>query len=173
MLPILDTAGEDKMLEFALLKDQIRVNYLSTAIVLDEKVSKGDHFEGQRTRWVAARYYFMKKEFPEAAKRLFHADFDYFNKWLQFLLPQKVLLMAFALLFSGISLILGYHSGLVAMLLAILVFTYVFSIPGVFYKWSLLRSIVQLPQVVLRMIRVLYKAGKADPTSFNVTTKEV
>lgn len=173
MKPIMDTAGEDKMLEFALLREKIKVNYVEDAVVYDEKISKTIQFEGQRTRWVAARLHFLKKEARHAFSRLLKFDLDYFNKWLQFLLPQKVLLIAYVSLLASVSLMLDFRVCLVSFLLMVLLLTYVLSIPGRFYSSALIFSILKLPKVAFKMIRVLFKATRVNPTSFNVTAKEL
>ena len=171
MLPIQDTAGEDKMLEFALLDEKIKVEYVADAIVYDEKVSTKEQFSGQRTRWIAARFYFLKHYAEPAFKKLVRGDIDFFNKWLQFLLPQKIMLIAYVFLFWMISLFLPSFFLPATLMLAMLASAMLLAVPKKRYSRELLLAIFTLPSVTFRMIFVLIKAQKADPSDFNVTQK--
>ena len=171
MTPIADTAGEDKMLEFALLDEKIKVEYLADAFVYDEKVSTKEQFSGQRTRWIAARFYFLKHYAGPAFKKLLQGDVDYFNKWLQFLLPQKIMLIAYVMLFWVISVFVPSIFLPATLLLAMLTFAMLLAVPKKRYSLQLVKAIFSLPSVVFRMIFVMLKARKADPSHFNVTQK--
>lgn len=173
MAPIRDTAGEDKMLEFALLNEKIKVKYLNEALVYDEKIEKGEQFEGQRSRWVAARFFFLKSEAQTSIKKLLQGDFDYFNKWMQFLLPQKILLIANVFLFSVASLLFSIQSSLSLFLLALLLMTFAISIPKNYYSIKTLKAISKVPAMVFGMVKVLVNIKKVDPSKFNVTLKRV
>lgn len=173
MAPIRDTAGEDKMLEFALLEEKIKVEYLDDAIVYDEKVEQKEQFAGQRSRWVAARFYFLKKEAKTSLVKLLKLDFDYFNKWLQFLLPQKILLIANVAFFSVVSVLFSFNTRPSIVLLAMLILAFAMSIPKEFYSVKLLKAVLSIPSMAWSMLKVLLNIKKVDPSKFNVTLKEV
>jgi cellulose synthase/poly-beta-1,6-N-acetylglucosamine synthase-like glycosyltransferase len=161
------------MLEFALLEEKIKVKYLEDAIVYDEKLEKQEQFEGQRSRWVAARFFFLKSEAKNSFKKLIQLDFDYFNKWLQFLLPQKTLLITNVILFAGLSLLFSVNPGLSIMLLAVLITAFALGVPREFYSFKTVKALASLPAMILGMSKILFNIKKVDPSKFNVTLKEV
>jgi cellulose synthase/poly-beta-1,6-N-acetylglucosamine synthase-like glycosyltransferase len=171
MAPIQDTAGEDKMLEFALLRKKIKVPYLESAVVFDQKVSQVQQYYGQRQRWIAARFYFLKKELVNAFGSLLKGDLDFFNKWLQFFLPQKIVLITSVFAFSLTSVFLGYNSSLSLLLLLMLCLTFALSIPARFYNKHLLGAIFKIPVITIQTIKILMNIYKVDPGKFNVTPK--
>lgn len=171
MARINDTAGEDKMLEFALLDEKIKVAYANDAVVYDEKVSSSEQFSGQRTRWVTARFYFLKKHAVTAFQKLLKGDFDYFNKWLQFLLPQKILLIGYTAAFWVIAQISQSLQVESTILLGMLIATLAIAIPRSFYSKQLLLAIFSAPVLMAKMLVVVVKAPFADPSKFVVTAK--
>ncbi len=172
MAPIRDTAGEDKMLEFALLQEKIKVQYQDDALVFDEKIEKQEQFEGQRSRWVAARFYFLKSEARKSLIKLSQLDFDYFNKWLQFLLPQKIVLVVNVILFSSLSILFSVNPILAMGLIVLLVLAFALSIPKEYYSFKTVKAIFSIPAMVFGMAMVLLNINKVDPSKFNVTSKE-
>lgn len=166
-------AIEDKMLEFALLKEGLRVSYVDRAFVYDEKVERSDQFSGQRSRWVANRFYFLKSEFKNSFKQLFVFNFDYFDKWLQALIPQKIILISYVVLFTIVSFFLSYQVVLSYILIGSLCLAFVLSIPRAYYTLRLLNALAQIPFLALSMVRILLRIHRVDPSKFNVTVKEV
>lgn len=168
---IRETASEDKMLEFELLSRRIKVKYLSDVLTLDEKVSTANQFEGQRTRWVAARLFYLKSFFVAALVQLIKGNFDFFNKWLQFLLPQKILLIAFTFCLAFISLFVSewasYGVGLLLFQFAVLAG----AVPRAYWTIENLKGVLLIPQVALRMVHLLFKIHRVDTRKFNVTEK--
>ena len=171
MTPIRDTAGEDKMLEFALLEEKIKVEYIEDAIVYDEKLTQKSQFEGQRTRWVTARFFFLGQYASKAFSKLLKGDVDYFNKWFQFLLPQKLLLAFYVSIFWLISLFVPSFFVAATLMLALLGSAFFLAIPKRYYTRELVKAFLIVPGLALGMLSVLVKAKTADPTHFNVTQK--
>ena len=71
-----ESAGEDKEMTLQLMKKGITVEYLSDALVMDEKVSDLEVFTRQRKRWIESQLQivrsFFRSEFKEVrSKRVF------------------------------------------------------------------------------------------------------
>ena len=173
MASISYVAIEDKMLEFTLLKENIKVSYLDSAFVYDEKVVRQEQFTGQRSRWISNRLYFLKSEAYTSFLKLARLDFDYFDKWLQALIPQKIMLINYVLLFSLASFIFSNNILPVLLLLIILLVTFGISIPKRYYNLRLFNALLGIPFLAYRMMGILLKISKVDPSKFNVTVKEV
>ncbi|NVK05599.1 MAG: glycosyltransferase [Flavobacteriia bacterium] len=171
MQSIRDTASEDKMLEFGLLERGIRVSYLPDVLVFDEKVSNAIQFEGQRSRWVAARFFYLKNFAWKAWKQLLSGNFDYFNKWLQFLLPQKILLLGSTFLLGVVSLFNPAWIVLGVGLVATQIVMIAVCIPGRLVNAEMLKSALLLPVVLWKMLSLMLRIRKIDTQKFNVTEK--
>lgn len=171
MAQINDTAGEDKMLEFALLDEKIKVHYANDVVVYDEKVGNSEQFSGQRTRWVTARLYFLKHHAAVAFRKLLKGDFDYFNKWLQFLLPQKILLIGYTVAFWILSQITQTFQFESTLLLGVLTAAFVIAIPRSFYSRQFAGAVLSAPILMGKILLVVIKAPFADPSKFVVTAK--
>lgn len=171
MQSIRDTASEDKMLEFGLLERRIHVSYLPDVLVFDEKVSNANQFEGQRSRWVAARFFYLKNFAWKALKQLFSGNIDYFNKWLQFLLPQKILLLGFTFILGLISLFNPTWTKLGVGLVLTQLVMILLCIPRRFVNADMLKSALFLPVVLFKMLSLILRIGKVDTQKFNVTEK--
>ncbi|MEM8556731.1 MAG: glycosyltransferase family 2 protein, partial [Bacteroidota bacterium] len=53
--------GFDKELELMLLAEGIRIAWAPEAVIYDEKVSGGQTFENQRTRWLSAQFHYLRR----------------------------------------------------------------------------------------------------------------
>jgi predicted neutral ceramidase superfamily lipid hydrolase len=154
-----------------LLDEKIKVLYADHAIVYDEKVSSSEQFSGQRTRWVTARFYFLKHHAAVAFRKLLKGDLDYFNKWLQFLLPQKILLIGYTVAFWLLCQLVGFLRFESSLALATLVLAFAIAIPTTFYSKRLLKAVLSAPILMAKMLLVIIKAPFADPSRFVVTAK--
>lgn len=90
---ILGNPACDREVDFEMMRDHIVVEYLQDAYVLDEKVSRKQVFERQRTRWLESqlihlRLFFSKKE------RVAHKTKDYWNKLFINLAPPRMIFLA-------------------------------------------------------------------------------
>lgn len=157
-----ETAGEDKELEFRLMRLRKKVAFLDGAYVLDEKVAKADVFNQQRSRWLAVQVECLEKYFSEGWRQLFRGNLAFFNKVFQtFLFPRVMLVatlllwMVWVLLFSQqfLWLSIGLLSGLAVSLCM--------GIPTRWYNRQLLAAFLQIPAALLSMIAALSHIGKA------------
>ena len=90
-----ETSGEDKELEFRLVRQGKKIAFLDRVYVYDEKVTKKEVFKNQRSRWLAVQIEFSKKYFVEGWVQLFKGNIAFFNKTFQTYLLPRVMLVAF------------------------------------------------------------------------------
>jgi cellulose synthase/poly-beta-1,6-N-acetylglucosamine synthase-like glycosyltransferase len=64
-----DTSGEDKELEFRIVRLRKKIAFLDGEYVYDEKVAKTDVFSQQRSRWLATQVEFFEKYFIEGQRK--------------------------------------------------------------------------------------------------------
>ena len=172
-----DTSGEDKELDFQVLKDRLKIAYLPMAHVYDEKIPNSRVFATQRTRWLAMQQEFLVKYFGDGLLQLWQGNFDFFAKVLQSMLLPRMLLLGLLAGLLGISLVWpevgpgpGYWLALVlgtgaALLLAL---------PARLYTRQVGWAMLHLPVALWAMVRALFQLKKAKdaflPTPHTVGT---
>ena len=102
----INTSGEDKELELALLRDNIDVTYLEDVPVYDEKTRSRSNYYGQRSRWTASQY----NIFGRAVVGLGRAEdsLGYIDKLFQWLFPPRMIIMAVVPLMTILSAVFGW-----------------------------------------------------------------
>ncbi|MGV3505107.1 MAG: glycosyltransferase [Adhaeribacter sp.] len=159
-----EVAGEDKELDFRIVQDQVHIHYLHQALVYDEKVSQARVFAGQRSRWIAAQLACARKYFlPGCRALLAEGNLAFFDKVLQTLLLPRILLMGTLTLALPLSWlnpfgppVLFWAGLLLSAGLALLL-----ALPARFYKASLLKAVLRLPQALAFMCLALVRARTA------------
>lgn len=161
---LLQTAGEDKELELLLLKQRIYIEYLDHVPVYDEKTSQKDNLQQQRRRWQAAQFVSLLSALPHFPKAFFTGNFDYCDKVLQWLMPSRIMLLAFIFAISSCVSLLSLHMAMKWwLLLAVLVFALALAVPGRMWNKKLLAALIKAPLFAFVMISNLFKlkgAGK-------------
>lgn len=156
--------GFDKELELKIAKEKIKIEYLDDAIVLDEKVQNASKFTKQRRRWLAAQFFYFKRDIIPSFILLFtKGNVEYFNKAFQFLLPPRILLLGTVTLINIFVLVFqigNIHGWLFVLILTYLVF--LFSIPLSFYNLRTLKVIFDLPRGYFWMVISLLKSKNAN-----------
>jgi cellulose synthase/poly-beta-1,6-N-acetylglucosamine synthase-like glycosyltransferase len=158
-----ETAGEDKELEFRLLRQRKHIIFLDGSYVLDEKVAKKDVFSKQRSRWIAMQVEVFKKYFAEGWLQLFKGNIAFFDKTFQNYLLPRVMLIAVTGFWLFLALIffrsfMMYSLGMfIALLIALLL-----GIPQKWYNKQLLKALLQVPEAIFSMIKALFNIGKAS-----------
>jgi cellulose synthase/poly-beta-1,6-N-acetylglucosamine synthase-like glycosyltransferase len=162
--------GFDKEIELKMLKARHKIIYLDDALVFDEKVQKAEVFSNQRRRWLSAQLHYFRQDFLSACKDLLlKANFDYFDKALQFIQPPRILLLGAVVLLGTVFIIanflllnspyyaIGWAGTMVSCFLAFL-----FSIPGSFYNFKTLGALAALPKGMFLMLMSLLKIKGAN-----------
>ncbi|AMR27674.1 hypothetical protein A0257_11585 [Hymenobacter psoromatis] len=174
-----DTPGEDKEMDFRILKAGLKIGYLPEAYVLDEKIPNSQAFTTQRTRWLAAQLEFLKKYFWEGPVQLMRGNFEFFDKVLQTLLVPRILLLGILgllLLVSGLIRPVGPGPWFWAMLLAGTSAALFLSLPARLYNRQVARAVLHLPLALVSMVLALLQMKKAKasfmPTPHAATSVE-
>jgi len=162
-----DTPGEDKEIDFRVLRDQCKIAYLPQAYVLDEKIPNSKVFATQRTRWLATQQEFLQKYFREGLTQLMSGNLDFFDKVLQSMLLPRILLLgvlggllAFSLLWP-----IGPATGYWLTLLMGTAATLLLALPARLYTRQVGRAVLHLPVALGAMVLALLQMKKAK-TSF-------
>jgi len=159
-----DTPGEDKEMDFRIVKDRIKIGYLSTAYVYDEKIPNSQAFTTQRTRWIAAQLEFLQKYFWEAPVQLWRGNMEFFDKVLQTLLVPRILLLGLLSLLLFLSL-LGIQLGPPPLFWAGLLIgtgsALLLSLPAHMYNRQVAQAIWHLPIALGAMVLALMQLKKA------------
>ncbi len=159
-----DTPGEDKEMDFRILKAGLKIGYLPNAYVLDEKIPNSQAFTTQRTRWLAAQLEFLKKYFWEGPVQLMRGNFEFFDKVLQTLLVPRILLLGILGLLLLASLpfqSVGPGPVFWALLLAGTSAALLLSLPARLYNRQVARAVLHLPVALVSMILALLQMKKA------------
>jgi cellulose synthase/poly-beta-1,6-N-acetylglucosamine synthase-like glycosyltransferase len=164
MQDIGDTPGEDKEMDFRIVKNRIKIGYLPRAYVYDEKIPNSQAFTTQRTRWIAAQLEFLQKYFWEGPVQLWRGNVEFFDKVLQTLLVPRILLLGLLSLLVLISLI-GLPFGPAPQFwIALLIGTggaLLLSLPAHLYNRKVAQAILHLPLALVSMVLALLQIKKA------------
>ncbi|WBO86679.1 glycosyltransferase [Hymenobacter yonginensis] len=163
-----ETTGEDKEIDFRILRAGTPIAYLPTAHVLDEKTGSAAAFGTQRTRWMAAQWEFLCKYGREGLGQLGRGNHAFGDKILQSALLPRVLLLgllgALLLLTGGLQaagLALGPPPLLWAGLLAGTGLALLLALPARLYCWPVLRALTHLPLALGAMVLALLRLKRA------------
>jgi len=162
MMPVKAVGGFDKEIELNMLKKRVKIEYLSDALVYDEKVLKEEVFVKQRRRWLSAQIHYASY-FGDAIHSLVSkGNIDYFDKALQMLLPPRILLIGLLPLLSIVSVFMNpvFYTLIWIGLLASLILTFLFAIPRKFYNRKTLEALLSIPKgIFLMLISLLTTRG--------------
>ncbi|MDA9564280.1 hypothetical protein N9R81_06380, partial [Flavobacteriales bacterium] len=135
-----------------------------SALIYDEKVSKSEVFEKQRTRWISAQYHYMLKVMPTAFAQLTKGNFDYFYKALQLALPPRLLLPGVLFVFGVLFLALDIKTfGVIWLIMFVAnIVAYTAAIPAQFWNKDLWKGVVALPQAFFITLKAMFKLKGAN-----------
>lgn len=157
-----DTSGEDKELEFRLVRQRKQVAFLDGQYVYDEKVAKTDVFSKQRSRWLATQVEFFEKYFIEGWVQLFKGNVAFFNKAFQTYLFPRVMLVAVLGLWLMFCFFFAEQFFVFSLGLFIaLAFSLLLGIPAKWYNKQLLMAFLQIPVAMISIVKASLNIGKA------------
>lgn len=157
-----DTSGEDKELEFRIVRLRKSIAFLDGKYVFDEKVAKQDVFSKQRSRWLATQVEFFEKYFIEGWIQLFKGNVAFFNKVFQtYLLPRVMLVAVFGVWFVFTLIFAREFLFFSSCLLAALMISLLMGIPSKWYNKQLLFAFLQIPGALFAMLKAMLNIGKA------------
>ena len=157
-----DTSGEDKEIEFRIVRQGKKVAFLDGQYVYDEKVAKTDVFSKQRSRWLATQVEFFEKYFIEGWFQLFKGNIAFFNKVFQTYLLPRVMLVAFTFLW----LVYSFFFATLLFNFSLILFVGLFLslMIGIPTKWvnkQLLMAFLQIPVAMISILKATLHIGKA------------
>lgn len=159
-----ETVGEDKEIDFRILKENVKIEYLDDALVYDEKIANAKVFQNQRTRWIATQIEFLKKYFGEGFRLLFkEGNIEFFDKVVQTMLLPRILLMGVLVIFTLLSLLIpcGPSSWWWVVILVLGSSSLLLSVPKKLYNRDLFKAVLRLPIAFVSMALALLKIKRA------------
>ena len=157
-----ETSGEDKEVEFRVVRQGMDIAFLDGEYVFDEKVAKSDIFSKQRSRWLATQVEFFEKYFIEGWVQLAKGNVAFFNKVFQtYLLPRVMLMATLCCWVMLVALIAPQLLAFSFCLICSLAFALMMGIPAAWYNKQLLSAFMQIPGAFVSMISAMLQIGKA------------
>ncbi len=165
------SVGEDKELEFHLLRDNLKIEYEQSALVYDEKVQHPDSFTNQRRRWINAQLACLRDNAIIGFKKFFlEGNIDLLNKVLQMIILPRILLLGSTFIFTFLLFclfllkVLSFNILLLGIsILTATALSLIISVPLKFYNTKTLKALLYIPKGFLLMLTALLKikgAGK-------------
>jgi len=164
MKTISAVGGFDKDLELKIIEEGIKIEYAEGVLIYDEKVDTAEVFQNQRTRWLSAQYYYLRKNFMKSFKMLLAGNFDYFYKAIQLSLPPRLLLPAFLLVGTLVFHVLGYSAlFFVWSVMSIMIISaYIVAIPRSFWGRKLVKIFLSIPKALFVTLMALLNISGAN-----------
>jgi cellulose synthase/poly-beta-1,6-N-acetylglucosamine synthase-like glycosyltransferase len=159
--------GFDKILQLKVVEQKIRIHYIESALIFDEKVDSSEAFEQQRKRWVSSQVIYLKRFFFPAFKQLFKGNVSYFNlavannlvpprAFLFLILPALIIVAYFLMPFFWVTVSLN------------LLFTYlvclIVALPADMVNKNFFIAISKLPKAIFVMFGALFHIKKSNKT---------
>src|SRR5579871_262035 len=161
---ILDNPGEDREIDLQLMKENIIVEFIDDAYVLDEKVSSAAVFEKQRLRWLEAQLNNFKRFFDQDIRAYANKKAYWYKLFQTVLLPRSLYLLLFFIIFSLLVLqhFLRYQIIYPPFLWWSITFccyilSLIISIPAKLYNADMLKAISRLPLLMITMAKAILK----------------
>lgn len=156
-------SGFDKELELRLLERRVGIEYAEDVVVYDEKIANAPAFVNQKRRWLYAQFYFFRKNFFKAIKKLvLQGNTDYANKVLQFILLPRILSIGLAGLLVLITPLVDAKLAVAAVSLAILqAISLAAPLCGIVTFRTALKAAAGIPMAFFNMLYALFTSGRA------------
>ncbi|MCJ8163620.1 glycosyltransferase family 2 protein [Pontibacter sp. E15-1] len=170
-----ETAGEDKEIDFRILKNQVKIAYLHNTLVYDEKIENAAVFTKQRTRWIATQVEFLRKYAAEGLVQFFkQGNVEFLDKLVQTALLPRTLLIGVLSGMGVLSVFIPYGPrwGFWAGLFLLLSTALLLALPARLYTRQLWLAVVRLPYAIFCMCLALFRINSAK-SSFLPTPHRV
>jgi len=161
--------GFDRELQLKIVESGVRIHYIASMKVYDEKVEKARVYHNQRTRWISSQYHYLVKHFANGIKSFFNGNFDYFKFSIvtNLFLPQILSFSIFVIInisafFLSTELFIPVYFYIFLLLLNIT--SFLLAIPKRFYRFKTLAAIGQIPVAFIMLIMSLFKVRKGNRT---------
>lgn len=152
-IPALKNPSMTKQLETALLKQGIFIEYLENVVIHEEKINRVSKYSKQRKEWSEATRYSLKDAIKDFPKSLFSGNFDYCNKIFQWMMPSKILLIAYTLVIAVLLIFVEWTLSLKWWILfGLLLLSFSISIPEKYQNFKTFLAFIMLPIVVISLL---------------------
>lgn len=166
IMPHVDAVGGfDKELELRMTREGVRIHYDHEAIIYDEKVRQAQHFSKQRSRWIAAQFYYARRFFPTALAQFFRkGHLDHLNKAAQMLLPPRLITPGFLFLLTLGFWMFGAEAWALAwgIVLGGNLLTFALAMPAYIWRKPYRRVFWRIPMVFIYALKSLLGLRKAN-----------
>lgn len=158
--------GFDKPLQLKIVESGIRIEYLETALIFDEKVDSQQAFKQQRKRWLSSQFIYLRKFFIPGLRQLFKGNISYFNLALanNFVLPRAFLFMILPMLCLVSYLVEPTWARWFLMAFGLYLLSLVIAIPAMLVNKDLMLALLKLPKAFAAMVAALFQMKKANKT---------
>lgn len=159
MLTIDAVGGFDKAIELKLTYNKCKIYYLDHTYVLDEKVQNSENFSKQRRRWMSAQLHYFAKYAKFIPKAIINGKIDFCDKLYQQISFPRLMLIGNVFLLSIIVSFISLDASIKWwLLLAILIFTLLISIPRkLLFNRRMFSSIFKLPYYFIIFVSNLFR----------------
>lgn len=158
--------GFDKVVQLHITGLGIKIKYLESALIFDEKVGTSSAFRQQRRRWVSSQFHYLQQFFIPGMRALFRGQLSYFNLAVanNFVLPR-----AFLLLVIPVLIVMGAMLSAKLLIAAVIlgasfIVSLLIALPKKMYNRRLLLALLSLPRAVFIMIGTILHLKSSNKT---------
>jgi hypothetical protein len=142
--------GLTKQLESLLLRQGIFIEYIETVYTYDNEKKKVSTYNKQKRDWYKSQRYTLKRALSDFPKALFSGNFDFCDKIFQWMIPSKIMLPVYIILFA---LLLPFVDWTLSIkwwiLFGILILSYSLSIPEKYISLRSFWALLMLPFILI------------------------
>lgn len=163
-IPLIESMGEDKFLEYYLLLDRIDTVYLEQVIVLDEKIQNSNDFSQQRRRWIASQVDIFKVASKQFKNAIATRNWALVDKIFQWSMPPRIIMLGILPLILIGSIFIAEVSSLKWFFLVILYMAgLALAIPAKLYTKPLLIAVFTIPRMFFAMLSSIlhFRSGRS------------
>lgn len=166
----IDSVGEDKELEYYLLKDKVYTTYLDDVYVYDEKVNKSSDLSNQRKRWIAAQVDIFLKLSKEFFQLMKDHNWPMLGKLIQWSMPPRILLLAWGPLCILIfCIVLSCSFGKWIIVYSLFLIALLLALPNKYYSKRTFVVLFKLPSILIAILRSFIGLKSARTTFIHTT----
>jgi len=173
VLAQIESVYEDREIQFALAKQGVKIHYIDTILVYDEKIDNPNAFQNQRRRWLYAQVKSLLDYFIPGHIQLLKGNFSFYNfSVLNNFLPPRLILLGLLFIIPTLATLLQSKLTLFWWLLTgIFCFCLLISIPKKLYSKKLFKALFSIPLAFIKMIQAFFKMKGASKFIHTTHTK--
>ena len=141
-----------------LLSQYIYIEFLEDVYIYDEKIETSRQFYEQRRRWIASQFTNLFSGLRKLPWAFFSGNWDYCDKLLQWMMPPRIILLGFLMIFSFTTTWYDWSLSLKWWgITFILIVSFFMVIPDYLVDKRFRKAIVNLPILFLLMFINLFR----------------